>query len=520
MGEENKKALEQQLWNIANELRGKMDADEFRDYILGFIFYKYLSEKIENFTNELLKVDGITFTSLDSNNPEHEEILNSLKDDCLQQLGYFLKPNELFSAMAKKGNSDNNNFILDDLTQVLRHIESSTMGTESEDDFEHLFEDLDLTSTKLGRTEEAKNKLIAKVLYHLDNINFELKNHDRDVLGDAYEYLIGQFAAGAGKKAGEFYTPQEVSKILAKLVTVGKSRLKSVYDATCGSGSLLLRVAKEVEDVSNFYGQELNRTTYNLARMNMIMHDVHYRKFDIKQEDTLEHPQHLEHRFEAIVANPPFSANWSANPLHLNDDRFSQYGKLAPSSKADFAFIQHMIYHLDDNGTMAIVLPHGVLFRGAAEGHIRQYLIEDRNYLDAVIGLPSNIFYGTSIPTCILVFKKCREHSDNILFIDASNDYEKAKNQNYLTNENIEKIIDTYANRKEIEKYSHIASLDEIKENDYNLNIPRYVDTFEEEEVIDLDKVSSELKALEIDMKTTDETIASFCRELNISTPF
>lgn len=520
MGEENKKALELQLWNIANELRGKMDADEFRDYILGFIFYKYLSEKIENFTNELLKEDGITFTSLDSNNPEHEEILNSLKDDCVQQLGYFLKPNELFSAMAKKGNSDNNNFILDDLTQVLRHIESSTMGTESEDDFEHLFEDLDLTSTKLGRTEEAKNKLIAKVLYHLDNINFELKNHDRDVLGDAYEYLIGQFAAGAGKKAGEFYTPQEVSKILAKLVTVGKSRLKSVYDATCGSGSLLLRVAKEVEDVSNFYGQELNRTTYNLARMNMIMHDVHYRKFDIKQEDTLEHPQHLEHRFEAIVANPPFSANWSANPLHLNDDRFSQYGKLAPSSKADFAFIQHMIYHLDDNGTMAIVLPHGVLFRGAAEGHIRQYLIEDRNYLDAVIGLPSNIFYGTSIPTCILVFKKCREHSDNILFIDASNDYEKAKNQNYLTNENIEKIIDTYANRKEIEKYSHLASMKEIKENDYNLNIPRYVDTFEEEEVIDLDKVSSELKALEIDMKITDETIASFCRELNISTPF
>ena len=520
MGEENKKALEQQLWNIANELRGKMDADEFRDYILGFIFYKYLSEKIENFTNELLKEDGITFTSLDSNNPEHEEILNSLKDDCLQQLGYFLKPNELFSAMAKKGNSDNNNFILDDLTQVLRHIESSTMGTESEDDFEHLFEDLDLTSTKLGRTEEAKNKLIAKVLYHLDNINFELKNHDRDVLGDAYEYLIGQFAAGAGKKAGEFYTPQEVSKILAKLVTVGKTRLKSVYDATCGSGSLLLRVAKEVEDVSNFYGQELNRTTYNLARMNMIMHDVHYRKFDIKQEDTLEHPQHLEHRFEAIVANPPFSANWSANPLHLNDDRFSQYGKLAPSSKADFAFIQHMIYHLDDNGTMAIVLPHGVLFRGASEGHIRQYLIEDRNYLDAVIGLPSNIFYGTSIPTCILVFKKCREHSDNILFIDASNDYEKAKNQNYLTNENIEKIIDTYANRKEIEKYSHLASLDEIKENDYNLNIPRYVDTFEEEEVIDLDKVSSELKALEIEMKITDETITKFCDELGIAKPF
>jgi len=377
-----------------------------------------------------------------------------------------------------------------------------------------------LTSTKLGKTEEAKNTLISKVLSHLDKINFELKNHDRDVLGDAYEYLIAQFASGAGKKAGEFYTPQQVSKILAKIVTNKKTKLKSVYDPTCGSGSLLLRVAKEVEDVSNFYGQELNRTTYNLARMNMIMHDVHYRKFDIKQEDTLENPQHMDDKFEAIVANPPFSANWSANPLHMSDDRFSQYGKLAPSSKADFAFVQHMIHHLDDNGTMAVVLPHGVLFRGAAEGHIRKYLIEDRNYLDAVIGLPANIFYGTSIPTCILVFKKCREDSENVLFIDASNEFEKAKNQNYLTDENIEKIIDTYKNRSEIEKYSHNASLDEIKENDYNLNIPRYVDTFEEEEAIDLDAVSSELQALESEMKLTDATIAKFCEELGISAPF
>ena len=252
MGEEQKKALEQQLWNIANELRGKMDADEFRDYILGFIFYKYLSEKIEDFANELLEEDGIKYTTIDESTQEGKELLDGIKEDSIEQLGYFLKPNELFSAMAKKGNGDSNNFILEDLTQVLRHIEQSTMGHESEDDFEHLFEDLDLTSTKLGRTEEAKNKLIAKVLYHLDNINFELKNHDRDVLGDAYEYLIGQFAAGAGKKAGEFYTPQEVSKILAKIVTNKKSKLKSVYDPTCGSGSLLLRVAKEVEDVSNF----------------------------------------------------------------------------------------------------------------------------------------------------------------------------------------------------------------------------------------------------------------------------
>ena len=520
MGEEQKKLLEQQLWNIANTLRGKMDADEFRDYILGFIFYKYLSEKIEQYANELLEEDGIFYSDIDESSEEGKEMLDAIKEDTIESLGYFLKPSELFSAVAKRGNSDTNNFILEDLTGILRSIEQSTMGHESEDDFEHLFEDLDLASTKLGKTEEAKNTLIAKVLSHLDKIDFELKNHNRDVLGDAYEYLIAQFASGAGKKAGEFYTPQQVSKILAKIVTNKKTKLKSVYDPTCGSGSLLLRVAKEVEDVSNFYGQELNRTTYNLARMNMIMHDVHYRKFDIKQEDTLENPQHLDKRFEAIVANPPFSAHWSANPLFMSDDRFSQYGKLAPKSKADYAFVQHMIYQLDDNGTMAVVLPHGVLFRGAAEGHIRRYLIEDRNYLDAVIGLPANIFYGTSIPTCILVFKKCREDSEHVLFIDASNEFLKVKNQNILRDENIDKIITTFKERKSIDKYSHLATLEEIKENDYNLNIPRYVDTFEEEEPIDLDGVSSELKALEDEIKATNDLIASYCDELNIATPF
>lgn len=520
MGEEQKKALEQQLWNIANTLRGKMDADEFRDYILGFIFYKYLSEKIENYADHLLKEDGLLYANLDENSEDGKEMLEAIKEDAIESLGYFLKPSELFSAVAKRGNSDKNNFILEDLTGILRSVEQSTMGHESEDDFGHLFEDLDLTSTKLGKTEEAKNTLISKVLSHLDKINFELENNNRDVLGDAYEYLIAQFASGAGKKAGEFYTPQQVSKILAKIVTNKKTKLKSVYDPTCGSGSLLLRVAKEVKDVSNFYGQELNHTTYNLARMNMIMHDVHYRKFDIKHENTLEHPQHLDERFEAIVANPPFSAHWSANPLHMNDDRFSQYGKLAPKTKADFAFVQHMIYHLDDNGTMAIVLPHGVLFRGAAEGHIRKYLIEDRNYLDAVIGLPANLFFGVAIPVCILVFKKCREDSDNVLFIDASNEFEKCGNKNCITDEHVNKIVTTYTNRTEFEKYSHLASMDEIKENDYNLNIPRYVDTFEEEEPIDVTAVAKGIIAIEIDMKTTDETITKFCNELGITSPF
>jgi type I restriction enzyme M protein len=525
MSEDQKKVLEQQLWNIANTIRGKMNADEFRDYILGFIFYKYLSEKMEIYANSILKQDKIGYRDIKEDTQQGEAYIEAIKEEALEKLGYFLKPSELFGEVAKRGNrngeiENESNFILEDLQKILTNIQLSTMGTDSEEDFDNLFEDMDLNSTKLGKTPEARNEIIAKVLSHLDKIDFQLDHTELDVLGDAYEYLIGQFASGAGKKAGEFYTPQQVSMVLAKLVTTGKSKLKSVYDPTCGSGSLLLRVAKEVTDVSNFYGQEMNRTTYNLARMNMILHGVHYRKFDIKQEDTLEHPQHRDKQFEAIVANPPFSAQWSANPLFMSDDRFSQYGKLAPSSKADFAFVQHMIYHLADNGAMAIVLPHGALFRGAAEQHIRKYLIADKNYLDAVIGLPANLFYGTSIPTCIMVFKKCREYPADILFIDASQLFEKIKTQNYLANAHIDKIITTYRNRTEEDKYSKRVSLAEIAENDYNLNIPRYVDTFEAEEQIDINAIASELKALDTQMHETDKTIASFCKELGIETPF
>ncbi|UNY99861.1 type I restriction-modification system subunit M [Zhouia spongiae] len=538
MSEDHKKQLEQQLWNIANTLRGKMNADEFRDYILGFIFYKYLAEKMEIYANTILEPDGIHFTDIDENTQEGQEYIEAIREEALEKLGYFLKPSELFSSIAERGNynADENaldqaadttetyntkhNFIIEDLQKILNNVQNSTMGTESEEDFDNLFEDMDLNSTKLGKTPEARNEVIAKVLAHLDKIDFKLEHTELDVLGDAYEYLIGKFASGAGKKAGEFYTPQEVSMVLAKLVTTGKHKLKSVYDPTCGSGSLLLRVAKEVEEVNNFYGQELNRTTYNLARMNMILHGVHYRKFDIKQEDTLEHPQHLEQRFEAIVANPPFSAKWSANQLFMSDDRFSQYGKLAPSSKADWAFIQHMVHHLAENGQMAVVLPHGALFRGGAEGQIREYLIKEKNYLDAVIGLPANIFYGTNIPTCILVFKKCRENPNDVLFIDSSNHYLKAKNTNYLGSSDIEKIISTYRNPVTIDKYSYVASLGEIKDNDYNLNIPRYVDTFEKEAVIDIDLVSNELKSLDLELAKVDVKISKDCKELNISTPF
>lgn len=539
MSEDHKKQLEQQLWNIANTLRGKMNADEFRDYILGFIFYKYLSERMEIYADSILKPDGVSYSDIDEETVHGKAYLEAIKEEALLKLGYFLKPSELFSSVAKRGNHKEvsleevalaadpdksyqtvSNFILEDLQTILNNVQNSTMGTESEEDFDNLFEDLDLNSTKLGKTPEARNEIIAKVLGHLNKIDFKLEQTELDVLGDAYEYLIGKFASGAGKKAGEFYTPQEVSMVLAKLVTTGKNKLRSVYDPTCGSGSLLLRVAKEVKEVSSFYGQELNRTTYNLARMNMILHGVHYRKFDIKQEDTLEYPQHIDQRFEAIVANPPFSANWSASQLFMSDDRFSQYGKLAPKSKADYAFVQHMVHHLAENGSMALVLPHGALFRGGAEEHIRKYLIEEKNFLDTVIGLPANIFYGTSIPTCILVFKKCRENPEDILFIDASEHYEKVKTQNILTQENINKIIDTFRERKTEDKYSYVAPLSEVEENDYNLNIPRYVDTFEEEEPVDIDAVATEIEALNQTLAGNQNTIASFCKELNIKTPF
>lgn len=520
MSEDQKKLLETQLWNIANELRGKMDADEFRDYILGFIFYKYLSEKQYLYANQLLETEDIK----DYLSVTNTDDLEAIRDESLIKLGYFLNPKELFSAIAKRGNANTeteSNFILEDLESILNSIEQSTMGTESEDDFNQLFEDLDLNSTKLGRSAEARNSLIAKVLSHLDKIDFALGDIDADVLGDAYEYLIGQFASGAGKKAGEFYTPQQVSKILAKIVTTGKKRLKNVYDPTCGSGSLLLRVSREVR-VDDFFGQELNRTTYNLARMNMILHDVHFRHFDIRQEDTLKDPQHIDQKFEAIVANPPFSAKWKGkdNPLNENDERFSQYGRLAPTSKADFAFIQHMIFQLADNGTMACVIPHGVLFRGSAEGVIRKYLIENLNYLDAIIGLPANIFFGTSIPTAILVFSKCRLNDEDILFIDASKEFEKDGNKNKLTEANIDKIVATYRKRTTKDKFSYVASLDEVVENDYNLNIPRYVDTFEEEKLIELNKVAQQLKAIDLEIAETDTSIEVFCKELNIKTPF
>ena len=537
---EHKKNLEKQLWNIANALRGNMSADDFRDYILGFIFYKFLSEKIHLYADNLLAEDGIKFIDIDEASKDGQETLEALKEETINHLGYFLKPSELFHVLAQKG--EQGAFIIEELGAVLRHIEQSTMGTDAEDDFNGLFDDLDLSSNKLGKTEKAKNELISQVLSHLNAIDFALGDTEIDVLGDAYEYLIGQFASGAGKKAGEFYTPQMVSKLLAQIVTHGRDDIRSVYDPTCGSGSLLLRVARELGTHKNgeqltktlqYFGQESNPSTYNLARMNMILHDVHYSRFDIQQDDTLEAPHHIEKRFDAVVANPPFSAKWSADAGHLTDERFQDYGKLAPASKADFAFVQHMYHQLEDNGTLAVVLPHGVLFRGAAEGHIRKFLIEQHNALDAVIGLPANIFYGTNIPTCILVLKKSRRNIDDVLFIDASAYFEKAVNQDRLRDEDLDRILNTYKQRESIEKFAFVApikapvdqngkpleEINSIESNDYNLNIPRYVDTFEEEDPVDLIVVSNTIKSIEAELKDVDKELSKFCNTLNIMVP-
>lgn len=524
MVQQHQQALQKQLWNIANTLRGNMSADDFRDYILGLIFYKYLSDKLNRYCDELLAEDGISFLAA----ADDKALLNDLSEECIDNLGYFIAPNQLFASLAKQG--EKQAFILDDLSRVLNSIEQSTTAAASADDFNGLFGELDLNSSRLGKNPDARNKLISQVLVHLENIDFHLENTEIDLLGDAYEYLIGQFASGAGKKAGEFYTPQQVSKILAKLVTLNNN-VNTVYDPTCGSGSLLLRVARELNHAEKgnhnlaFSGQEQNPSTFNLARMNMLMHGVRYDKFDIKNDDTLEHPQHSEQRFDAVVANPPFSANWSANELHLNDERFADYGKLAPKSKADFAFVLHMIHQLNSTGTLAVVVPHGILFRGAAEGHIRKHLIENKNYLDAVIGLPAGIFFGTGIPTCILVFKKQRQHAENVLFIDASNHFEKGKAQNFLRDTDVERIIDAYQQRSELapekaEKFAYVAPLAKIAENDYNLNIPRYVDTFEEETPVDLNAVATELSNLESQMQAVDSEIADFCAQLTIQAPF
>lgn len=496
--------LSSKLWAMANDLRGSMEAYEFKNYILGLLFYKELSDRTEKFVAKLLEEDHISFEEA----WKDEEYQEAIVEEMLIKLGYVLEPKYTFPKMLVLIRKDE--FSIDFFEEAINSIIASTQGQESEQDFDGLFEDMDLKSSKLGKEIKQRSKLIGKVLQTIDSIEVDLGSTDVDILGTAYVSLIGLFAQTAGKKGGEFYTPTNMSKLVARLATVGLSKVLSVADCACGSGSLLLQVGQYVE-VAKYYGQELTSSTYNLARMNMILHDIDYKNFSIINVDTLENDETFaDEKYTIQVANPPYSTKWSADAKFMDDERYSPYGKLAPKTKADFAFVQHMVYHMaNGDSRIAVLLPHGVLFRGAAEGTIRKYLIDDLNVIDAVIGLPANCFQGTSIPVCCLVLKKERNgNSGNICFIDASKEFEKGKQQNYITDEHIDKIVNAYTNREDIEKYCHIATLEEIKENDYNLNIPRYVDTTEEEEPIVLEDLMKE-------MSSTDDELVRVSGELH-----
>ena len=508
-----KRELHTKLWKMANSLRGNMDANEFKDYILGLIFYRYICEHEESEFNDKLH---ISVDDLFKSNPKQCREIAILN----LGLGYFIEPQYLFDRMVETIKTGD--FELEILSNAFKAYSDSTRGQESEEQLSKLFNDVNLTSDKLGSTYKEKGELIGKLIIAIDEINFDFMDSKIDLLGDAYEYLIGQFAASAGKKAGEFYTPQQVSKLLSMIVTKDLTDVKCISDPACGSGSLLIQVADRLKEKNgkfiHIYGQELNTTTCNLARMNMLVHKVDFNKFTIHQGDTLKSPsadQREYGKMDIVVANPPFSANWDPNSTIEKDERFSGAGKLAPKSYADYAFVEHMINSLSANGCMAVVLPHGPLFRGNAEGVIRQYLVETRNYLDTVIGLPENLFYGTTIAACICVFKK-NKTDRNVYFIDASKYFEKGKNQNILRDEDIQRIMDAYASKKDIDKYAHLASIEELQENEFNLNIPRYVDTFEEEEEIDLNEVMAEYHRLDEEDKKIRKELNKYLEELGL----
>lgn len=520
--------ISNKLWAMANELRGNMDAAEFKNYILAFMFYRYLSEHQEKYLVEENIIDVASGQSVDEayRTQASGEEMSDYLEDISSSLGYAIEPEDTWASLNHK--IDEAQIIPSDYQTIFDNFnKNAELNAEASRDFRGIFNDINLGDSRLGSSTTARAKSLNNIVKLVDSLQYKGEDGE-DILGEVYEYLIGQFAASAGKKGGEFYTPHQVSKVLAKIVTDGvveSDKTFTVYDPAMGSGSLLLTVRDELAGgkrpgAIKFYGQELNTTTYNLARMNLMMHDVAFNNMNLNNADTLEtdwpdgpDEQGIDQprSFDAVVANPPYSAKWDNQESKLKDARFNEYGKLAPASKADFAFVLHSIYHLNKSGTMAIILPHGVLFRGAAEGKIRQVIIE-KNFLDAVIGLPANLFYGTSIPTIILVLKKNRQKKD-VLFIDASKEFEKGKNQNYISDENINKILETYRMRKDVDKYSHVASREEIKGNEYNLNIPRYVDTFEEEEPIDLQEV---VKQIEQDNKEINQLEKEIMEQLKI----
>lgn len=509
--------LGQALWNCADEMRSIMDANEYKDYLLGLVFYKALSDNQLRTVMDLL--EGREPVSLDEAQTVYEEAKNDqdIWPDLVKELevrfSVAIEPNRTFNAFCKAINDKS--FLLTDLKEAFTAIEQAKKGF-----YAGLFEGFNIYSEKLGNTDRKRNVLIANCMMAMAPQNFSLYNND--ILGDAYEYLIAKFAEGSGKKAGEFYTPKQVSVILSQIVTHGHEHVDgfSIYDACCGSASLLLH-AKDYIDADKrkhiyYFGQEKNTSTYRLARMNCMLHQIPYQYQHFRNGDTLDEdwPTDEPTTFHAVVMNPPYSATWSNSEKMLADSRFSPYEKLAPQKKADYAFLLHGFYHLREDGMMGIVLPLGVLFRGGAEGTIRKHLI-DNGSICAVVGLAGGLFYSTSIPVCLVFLKKDNVKRD-VLFVDASKEFEKGKAQNYLTDENVKKIVDTVIARKDVEKFAHLATYEEIVKNDYNLNIPRYVDTFEEEAPVDIDAETEKLIELDQKAKEAKEKVNAYFRKLGL----
>ncbi len=509
-----KEELFKSIWKIAEKLRGKVDGWDFKSYILCILFFRYISEDITKCLNKNESSD-FNYANLNDNEVPEDVIIETIKEK-----GFFIKPSQLFVNVVKnaKNNKDDLNI---NITNIFRDIENSSKGYESERNLKGIFYDIDFNSPNLGSSAPERNKHLYEILTNIAEIKLDLKDSDNDIFGDAYEYLMGMYASNAGKSGGEYFTPQEVSKLLTKLAIGNKKEIKNVYDPACGSGSLLLQAAKILGDenvTQGYYGQESNITTYNLCRMNMFLHNINCSNFDIELGDTLIDPKHaLDNKYEVIVSNPPYSIKWEGddNPTLINDVRYAPAGILAPKSKSDYAFIMHALYLLATNGKAAIVCFPGIFYRGGAEQKIRQYLVNN-NYIDLIINLPDNLFYGTSISTCIMVLNKSKlNHENNIMFIDATREFEKRTNQNILSEDNINKILNTYLERKEIDHFSKIVELDTIKENDYNLSVSNYIEQENNKEVIDINVLNSDIDRI---VKRNDELrtkINEIIKELN-----
>ena len=512
--EQERDELHRAIWAIADELRGSVDGWDFKAYVLGMMFYRYISENLTNYINEgewEAGNDGFDYTQLSDEDAEQA------RKDMINTKGFFIVPSELFcNVRARAGKDENLNMTLE---AAFRHIEESAKGSPSEDNFAGLFDDLDVNSNKLGATLAKRNANLVKLMNGIADMKLgDYKDNSIDAFGDAYEYLMGMYASNAGKSGGEFFTPQEVSELLTRMAVAGKTEVNKVYDPACGSGSLLLKAAKILgkDNVrQGFFGQEINLTTYNLCRINMFLHDIDYDKFDIAHEDTLVNPQHWDDEpFEVIVSNPPYSIKWEGddNPVLINDPRFSPAGVLAPKSKADLAFIMHSLAWLATNGTAAIVCFPGIMYRGGAEKKIRQYLI-DNNFIDCIIQLPSNLFYGTSIATCIMVLKKSK--ADNrTLFIDASAECIKVTNNNKLTEENIRHIVDEFVSRADVDHFARCVPYEEIAQNEYNLSVSTYVQPEDTREVIDIVKLNAEIEQIVAREQVLRDEIAKIIEEI------